>query len=249
MAFAALVFRGERALESCPHIDLGLLEELESKTVKRSAFEQNGEALLRKLEREITTVDFSAAAKRLGTQLVGDKLAVKCLGKDFFIDNEGNVDSACHVKIWLKVLLLSYVISSKGSDPKGNWIRFSQLKGGMAWHNFFLKTCEEQLKQIADADVGLFFDIIQVFGGKKSNECSSADWSFIVYPLPKVPFLICYWNTEDDFESDLKLFFDESTDSNLNVEAVYSLGVGIAAMFKSIMRRHSRTGQITISIN
>lgn len=248
MAFAAMVFRGEKPLESCPHIDRDLLEQLGGTTLKRTTtFEQNGEALLRQLEREVITVDFSAATEKLGARLVGNKLVINCLGKDFFVDNEGNVDSACHIKSWLKIILLHYITFSAGTDPKGNWIRIPQLKDGMAWNNFFQKTCEEALKHIADANVELFFDIVQIFGGTKLHESLTADWSFILYPLPKVPFLIRYWNPEEDLESDLKLFFDESTDSNLSIEAIYSLGVGIAVMFKSIMRRHSETGRISIS--
>jgi len=249
MAFAALVFKGEKTLDSCPHIDRDLLEQFGGETVGRSTPEQNEEEVLRQLKSEITAVDFPAAAERLGARLVGDKLAIKCLGKNFFVDGEGNIDSECHVNAWLKIPLLSYIASGKGGGLRNNWIKFAQLEEGMAWNPFFLKRCEEPLKRIADADERLFFDIIQVFGGTKLNEGSSADWSLIIYPLPRVPFLIRYWNPEEDFESDLKLFFDESTEFNLNVEAIYLLGRGIVEMFKSIMLRHSRTGQLKINID
>lgn len=249
MAFAALVFRGEKTLDSCPHIDRDLLEQFGGEMVKRSTPEQNEEEVLQQLKSEITGVDFPAVAKRLGAQLVGNKLAVKCLGKDFFVDNEGNIGSECHINAWLIMPLLSYVVSGKGSDLQGNWVTFTQLKEGMSWNQFFQKRCEEPLKRIADADERLFFDIAQVFGGIKLDESSSADWSLIMYPLPKVPFLIRYWNPEDDFESDLKLFFDKSTDFNLNVDVVYLLARGIVEMFRLIMQRHSATGQLKISIN
>ncbi|MHB8841160.1 MAG: DUF3786 domain-containing protein [Candidatus Aquicultor sp.] len=249
MAFASLVFKGEKTLDSCPHIDRDLLERFGGKTVKGNTPEQNQDEVLRQLKSEIAGVDFPAAAKRLGARLVGNKLAVTCLGKNFFIDNKGTIDSECHVNAWLTIPLLTYIVSSKGSDPQGNWVTFAQLKEGMAWNQFFQKRCEEPLKRIADADEKLFFDIAQVFGGTKQNENSSADWSLIIHLLPKVPFLIRYWNPEDDFESDLKLFFDRSTDSNLNVEVIYLLARGIVEMFKLIMLRHSATGQLKISIN
>ncbi|HZD61030.1 MAG TPA: DUF3786 domain-containing protein, partial [Anaerolineae bacterium] len=192
MAFAALVFRGEKTLDSCPHIDRELLEQFTRDTVNKSMPEQNGEEVLQQLKRKITGVDFPAAAKRLGARPIGHKLAVKCLGKDFFVDNEGNIDSECHINTWLTMPLLSYIVSSKGSDPQDNWVKFSQLKEGMSWNPFFQKRCEEPLKRVADADEKLFFDIAQVFGGIKLNENSSADWSLILRPLPKVPFLVRY---------------------------------------------------------
>lgn len=248
MAFAALVFKGEKPLEGCPHIDGGLLEQLGEKTIKKETNEQREEELLRQLKTEVAAVDFSAVADKLGARLVEDKLAIKCLGKDFFIDNQANIDSECHVNAWLKIPMLNYVTSGKTSDLHGAWVPFVQLKEGMSWNNFFLKRCEEPLKRIADADATLFFDIVQVFGGTKLNESSTADWSLVLYPLPKVPFLIRYWGPEDDFESDLKLFFDKSTDSNLNVEAIYLLGRGLVEMFKLIMLKHSEAGRIKINI-
>lgn len=250
MAFAYLVFRGEKSLESCPHVDQELAGQSIEKAPLDNSLDKNGEALLQQLKKDIASLGFSPVATKLGAQLVGDKLSIKCLGKDFFIDNEGNVDSSCHVKDWFEIILLHYLISGKGDDPRGNWIRFSELKEGMARNSFFLKMCERELKRVADAGEQLFFDIAQIFGGKKLDErsSSSADWSVILYPLPKVPFLIRYWKPEDDFESDLKLFFDESINSSLSTEAIYSLGTGIAAMFRTIMRRHSKNGQLNISI-
>ncbi len=244
MAFAALVFKGEKTLASCPHLDSDLLERFTEVTIERNTPEQNQEEMLQQLKSKITGVDFPAAATRLGAQLVGDKLMIKCLGKNFFVSNQGDIDSECHINAWLTVPLLNYIVSSKGNDLQGNWVTFAQLKEGKDWNRFFQRRCEEPLKQIADADERLFFDIAQIFGGAKQNDGSSADWSLIIHPLPNIPFLIRYWNPEDDFESDLKLFFDKSTDFNLNVEAIYLLARGIVEMFKLIMLKHSKTGQL-----
>ncbi|MBT8374958.1 MAG: DUF3786 domain-containing protein, partial [Deltaproteobacteria bacterium] len=56
--------------------------------------------------------------------------------------------------------------------------------------------------------------------------------------LPNVPILICYWKPEDGLESDLHLFFDDTAESNLNIESIYSLGAGIALMFEKLSQRH-----------
>ena len=58
-------------------------------------------------------------------------------------------------------------------------------------------------------------------------------------PLPKVPILICYSKPEDDFESNLNLFFDSTAEDHLNIESIYFLGVGLVRMFEKIALRHS----------
>ena len=51
--------------------------------------------------------------------------------------------------------------------------------------------------------------------------------------------LICYWRPEDGMESSLKLFFDDTAESNLGIEGLYTLGVGIALMLERLSKVHS----------
>jgi hypothetical protein len=59
-----------------------------------------------------------------------------------------------------------------------------------------------------------------------------------LYPLPKVPILICYWHAEGDMDSDLNIFFDVSAEKHLKIESIFSLGVGLVMMFEKIARKH-----------
>ena len=56
--------------------------------------------------------------------------------------------------------------------------------------------------------------------------------------MPRVPILICYWKPEDGLESSLNVFFDVTISDNLNIEFVYSLGIGLVTMFEKISLRH-----------
>ena len=72
------------------------------------------------------------------------------------------------------------------------------------------------------------------------DERFQSDVSVILSPLPLVPMLICYWRPEDGMESSLKLFFDDTAESNLGIKGLYTLGVGIALMLQRLSRVHSR---------
>jgi hypothetical protein len=50
--------------------------------------------------------------------------------------------------------------------------------------------------------------------------------------------LTCYWKPGDGFESNLNLFFDATAEENLNIESIYTLGVGLVNMFEKLALRH-----------
>lgn len=78
--------------------------------------------------------------------------------------------------------------------------------------------CEKPLKKVADTYTDLFEDMVGLFKGREVAGHFESDISVELWPLPKVPMLICYWKPEDGFESDLHLFFDDTAEANLNME-------------------------------
>ena len=63
--------------------------------------------------------------------------------------------------------------------------------------------------------------------------------TLVILPvLPLVPLMICYWKPDEGMPSDLNLFFDDTAEANLAIEAIYTLGAGLALMFEKIAQRH-----------
>ena len=88
------------------------------------------------------------------------------------------------------------------------------------------------------ARAGLFDDLVHIFSARQVEKQFESDISVVLHPLPKVPLMICYWQPEDGLESSLNVFFDETADKNLNADAVFTLGVGLAQMFTKLSLRH-----------
>jgi hypothetical protein len=94
------------------------------------------------------------------------------------------------------------------------------------------------MKQVADGYPDLFDLVVHLFSGRQVGEQFESDVSVVLYPLPTVPVMICYWLPEEELESVLYLFFDETADRNLDIGAVFMLGTGLAQMFAKIAQRH-----------
>ena len=102
----------------------------------------------------------------------------------------------------------------------------------------------EKHKALADAHSELVFEILHLFGAQPLSGKALADQSLIIYPLPRVPFLINYWLPEDGFGSKLNILFDRFAAANSDPESIYLLTRGLVEMFRQLIVRHSRDGKL-----
>ena len=244
LAFAAAVIQGQKRLGDCPAIPKETLEELQSRLGQKETLEDDQGRVLQNLKKKVAEIDFQKTAERLGATVDNGKIGVNCLGKIFWIDTSGGMVSECHVNNWVHIPLLHYLLGSKGKKVREEWVSFNELKGASDWNLFFSHRCEGSMKEIADAHPDILFEILHLFGAKPVTGITSADQSLVIYPLPKVPFLINYWEPEDDFDSKLNILFDRSAEDNINLDSIYLLGRGIVEMFRQLIVKHSRDGKL-----
>lgn len=237
MAFAVAVCNGQKQLDECPKLDGEIVEQFAGPVDRPPPQIEDPFASIEPLQKRIASIDLSAAAQRLGATFADGKLTLKCLGRDFRIDADGNITTALHVHGWIAIPALDYVVNGAGASPSGNWVSYRDLEAGTAGYPLFAQMCEKPCKRLADDDTDLFQDIVGLFGRRVENRHSS-QLSFVLYPLPKVPILIRYWEPEDGLESNLNLFFDSTATENLSIESVYLLGTGLVVMFEKIALRH-----------
>jgi hypothetical protein len=238
LAFAGAVFRGQNTLEQCPKLDRETIERFSGEPKKEHTVEEIQEEYMNKMKSMISELDLDEAARRTGGRVSGDKLTLKVLGKDFSVDSKGNLYTDIHINMWVAIPFLTYVLYGKGMPVSGNWVSFRELKGGMEEHPLFQRRCEEPMKRVADTYTDLFDDMVHIFSGKQVEKQFESDISVVLYPLPKVPIMVCYWLPEDGLESSLHVFFDKTVDENLGTDAVFTLGVGLSQMFAKLALRH-----------
>jgi len=238
LAFAATVYQGTRHIEECPNLDRTVVERYSGKRQPDPSIDQDYEKAVAKLQNKIKEVNLSAVAKKLGGIYADGKLTLKILGKDFSVDSKGQFFTDIHVHAWVAIPVLNYILYGEGRSVSGSWVPFRELDGGKIWYRLFGQRCEKPIKKVADTYTDLFDDMIQLFGGSQVQRVYDSDISVVLYTLPKVPILVCYWLPEDGLESELHLFFDDTSESNLNIESLYTLGVGLSLMFEKLAQRH-----------
>jgi hypothetical protein len=238
LAFAAALARGEMRPADCPGLNEAAAARVAAYLEGRQPAHHEQEAELRRLRAGVAALDFAASAERLGTVLVGGRLGVKALGRDFLIGRDGGIVSDCHTHAGLAIPLLRYVLFSRGGRPTGEWLPFRELEqaAGRALH--FEQMCEKPLKRLVDTHTELLKDLIDLFSGERTVNLFGSDVSLVLFPLPRIPVLICYWEPEEGMESSLHIFFDITATDHLSVEWIHSLCAGLVAMFEKIALKH-----------
>ncbi|MBU0480458.1 MAG: DUF3786 domain-containing protein [Proteobacteria bacterium] len=239
LAFSAAVVSGGKKLADCPHLDPAVIAKFSGGGRATTLYDVQLAEKLDILKESVSRLDFAKTAAKIGAELVGDKIVVKSLGKNFTIDTLGNITSECHTHPGLAIPLLSYLSESSGKDVTGHWVPFRELKNGSAMNALFVKRGEQRLRKLADDHPDLFADLLSIFSGHIPENDFAADMSLALYPLPKVPVMICYWQPEDDLESRLNIFFDRSAEDHLRIESIFALGVGMVMMFEKIALKHA----------
>jgi hypothetical protein len=244
MAFSARILQGLLSISACPHLDKEAVELISWRIVRRKNPDDEYDVVIKQLQNEVQHLDFSRVAPRIGATVKGDQLAINCLGKDFFISPAGEMTSTCHINHWLHVPMLHYIIECEGLTPANDWIPFHELSNAGQWSQYFSHRCEEALRLLADAHRELIFEILSLFGARAITTTGDADYSLVIMPLPKVPFLIHYWQEEDGFPSQLNILLDRSANRNINAHSINLLARGIVEMFRQLVVSHGKDGKL-----
>lgn len=239
LAFAAGVFKGKRQLAECTHLDPEIIKKYSGKSKKAQSIEEDMADAVDQLKSRLADIDLAEAAERVGGRYADGRLTIRILGKDFSMDAAGRFYSEIHVNAWLVIAVLQYVLEGGGTSLAGKWMSFRELRGGMIRNPLFQRRCEVPLKRVADQYPDFFADLLDIFNGKQVDNLFDSDISIVLYPLPLVPMLICYWKPDaEGMESSFHLFFDETAADNLHIEPLYTLVAGFVHMFEKIAGRH-----------
>ncbi|MFW6081070.1 MAG: DUF3786 domain-containing protein [Desulfosalsimonas sp.] len=243
MAFAAAVFKGKRKLSECPYVapeTAAAYDGNDQQEQSDAGFRVNVNETVEKLRENIKNTDLAEAAQRLEAPY-DDKgrINIRVMGKDFKVDQEGRIHTQIHVNPWVTVPVFDYILNAKGTSPTGDWVPLRELKEGRERAGLFEQRCVKPLKRIADTYTDFFNDMLDVFSGTQTETSFDADIAVVLYPLPKAPIVICYWEPEEGMESNLQIFFDKCVEDNLSIHSIYTLGAGLVQMFEKFSLKHA----------
>lgn len=236
LAFASKVYLGTKPLSLCPHVEKSQLETVSGGGVE--SIEAQRDEKIELLKARVAALDLESLAPKVGGTYADNRLELRIMGKQVWVDDSGTLTSEIHTNRWLYYTVHAYLLACGGAPLKGAWVPFRELAGAREKNGLFVQRTELPFKALADAQPDLFEILIDLFNGKAVDNSFQADFSFTLAPLPRLPMMVCYWRPEEGMDSQLTLFFDESANENGGEEVVYAAASGIVVMFEKIAARH-----------
>ncbi|MCK4910174.1 MAG: DUF3786 domain-containing protein [Thermodesulfovibrionales bacterium] len=246
MSFASALIRQEKVLDDCPHLSKEAGQELAPR-LERIEPDEGFREMINGLKAEVRGLDLGAMAQGLGATYSEGRLLIKCLGRDFIILDNGNLESICHVNVWVELMLLNYCRMQGRGSTSGRWVSYGDLPSAAPTAPYFERRSEEPLRAIADSHTEVFLDLMEIFDGTPA-EGFDADHAIVIHPLPKVPFLVLYTRPDEDFPSSLRILLDSSVTTYIPKEAITYTCRGIVEMFKRIVSKHQTVTQDLLSM-
>jgi hypothetical protein len=131
------------------------------------------------------------------------------------------------VPLWLKILVLHYLIYAKGSPPTGDQITFKQLEGGLGYYPAFQRRTTTPLLNAFDGNIEELIKQGLMVGGEKA---SYGDYALTFQAFPMVAVTFVFWKGDDEFPHDGNVIFDSTIGDYFTTEDIAVLCNMIAVM-------------------
>jgi hypothetical protein len=222
MPFAVALLQGSAAPSDCP-----LLTEAEARALGDSCTPSDWrEDLIESLRTKIRDTDLSAVSRDIGGTWRDGRLFIQCLGREFTVSPDGEIETRGHITPWVRILLLHYINIHGRGDLSGRWVSYSELKSGMVKASSFRREAEEPMKELFDGGMDKTESALEKLGAERAGGFPTPH-AWRMFLLPKMPVMVLYWPEEDEFASKAMILFDRTADKFLDAESLIFLLEGL----------------------
>jgi hypothetical protein len=190
-------------------------------------------------------LDFPYAALRLGFDLIDKyRMSIDFLGRTYELDREG-VRPADGEKVNVNFLsvLVYYAVSKGGTEPLHDFALLNSFSGGLfsggstsggsGW-------MVEPIRKAFGGDYERFCRAARDLGMIYEGSRVTAEHTWQYRLLPKIPVLVKYFEADDEFPSDVKIYYDKTVPEYLDFEPLAVLnGCLVAAITARAESRYS----------
>ncbi len=106
-----------------------------------------------------------------------------------------------------KIIQYHYLIANGPKTPRGVYVNYKQVPGGIIYNDNFIKRCINPMVKTFAGNLEGFLEMGMLMGGEKQN---LGHVSFTLRPLPYVPVTFVIWQGDDELKDSGNILFDET---------------------------------------
>ena len=122
------------------------------------------------------------------------------------------------------ILIALYARNARKEGVQLNPLKsFKQIKGSMAYQSAFAVRSEISLVPYVSQIQGCKKKVIEAFDGYE-NEGTNGDFSFTLYPLPKIPLYYIFYLADEEFPASVTCLFAANAELFMPVDGLADVG-------------------------
>ena len=157
----------------------------------------------------------------------GCQIAVSPLEQAFSVEDSIGTIVLNELGIYSRLAILKYLNGCKDIPLGGQLVNPSTLPGG----DIFLRGTHvlplERLANRFSGDIPGFYEVGAKLGGKR---IALADAALQLFPLPKMPVCVLFWERDEEFPANASILFDTSCQFHLPTDIIWAIGMLSAEM-------------------
>ncbi len=186
----------------------------------------NYEKVYRELLERLERHHLAGAAEALGLEMSGPAVRVPCLGRDYLVEGSGvRRSDGSAVPLTHRVVLAYYLMHGGRGEPAQRFVPYRELPGGQDFARSLSGMVEDRLARFFSGKLSLLQQAAAARGARPWQVESSVDGAWLFPALPRVPLLLTFYDADEEFPAEAKLFYDLTAPNFLDLECLAVLGL------------------------
>ena len=176
---------------------------------------------------QIAGLDFKKTAAQLGAEMVGDEMITPFFGVPHRISAAGISDpSGNRPDFSVCVILFKYLLLCPDYDPvETDWVSFRDFRDASPFAGSFVNYTEAPLAKYFSGRVTQLEMACRKISGDLPAAKFSYDLCMQFDALPKIPLLMLFNDTDDEFPAQCAVLFERRAEKYLDMECLAMVGM------------------------
>lgn len=118
------------------------------------------------------------------------------------------------------ILVVRYLLQAGFEAIRHTWLPYRDLKDGAQFSGFIKTNIEDKIAGAFQGKRTVLQERLSALGATRCEEEVQGDIALVVHPLPKLPVLCLFWDSDEEFPASFQFLFDGSASSYLDLEAL-----------------------------
>jgi len=184
------------------------------------------EKVYQELLPRLASADIAGAASDLGLTLQDGAALVPCFGRDYLVGKNGvTLADGSKAPLNHRIVLAYYIMHGGRGENADRFVPYRELPGGQDFARALSQIVEGRAADFFGGKLEQLKSAAAALGAASGEEHAPGDASFVVNALPKLPLLMSFYDADEDFPAEVKVFYDITAPNFLDLECLAVLGL------------------------